>query len=104
VAVLGRADGMIVVRGINVYPSAIENLVREVTEIAEFRAVVDRGGELARLRLSIEVPEGDGGAAAQRLAVLLHRHLHLNVEIELAAPGSLPRFELKARRFTIAES
>jgi hypothetical protein len=50
------------------------------------------------------VPEGDGGAAAQRLAVLLHRHLHLNVEIELAAPGSLPRFELKARRFTIAES
>ena len=101
--ILSRADGMMVVRGINVYPSAIENLVREIAEIVEFRAVVHCGGEMARLRIEIEVRDGDGDAVAQRLAALLHRHLHLNAEIEVAAAGSLPRFELKAKRFTIVE-
>ena len=100
---LSRADGMIVVRGINVYPSAIENLVREIREIAEFRAVVHRGGELARLRLEIELSEGNGESAARRLATLLHRQLHLNAEIDVVAPGSLPRFELKARRFSVID-
>ena len=94
---------MIVVRGINVYPSAIENLVREVRQIDEFRVVVRRGGDLARLCLEIEVPGSRGAEAAQLLTLLLHRQLHLTAQVELVAPGSLPRYELKARRFTVVE-
>jgi phenylacetate-CoA ligase len=101
--ILSRADGMIVVRGINVYPSAIENLVREVREIEEFRVVVRRGNGLARLCLEIEVPGSDGAATATRLAELLHRQLHLTAEIEPVGVGTLPRYELKARRFAIVD-
>jgi phenylacetate-CoA ligase len=101
--ILARADGMIVVRGVNVYPGAIENLIREVRQIEEFRVVVRRGGDLARLCIEIEVPGGSGGDAAKHLVALLHRRLHLRAEVELAAPGSLPRYELKARRFTVVD-
>ena len=102
--VLSRVDGMIVVRGINVYPSAIENLVREIPEIVEFRAVVHRGGEMARLRLEIEVSGDSGADVARALTALLHRRLHLTTEVEPVAVGSLPRYELKARRFSIVDS
>lgn len=101
--ILSRADGMVVVRGVNVYPSAIENLVREIGEIEEFRVVVRRGSNLARLGLEIEVPGPDGPGTAARLADLLHRRLHLTAEVEPVRVGALPRYELKSRRFTIVD-
>lgn len=102
--VLSRIDGMFVVRGINVYPSAVENIVRELDEIDEFRVTVHRTGDLPRLALEVEVAGGELAGVVERLGHLLHSRLQLRAEIEPVAPGSLPRFELKARRFHTADT
>jgi phenylacetate-CoA ligase len=99
--VLGRADDMVVVRGVNVYPSAIENIVREFTEIAEFRIETFERQALLELKLTIE-PSADqilAAGLAEKVAGLVRQRIGLRPEIELVAPGTLPRFELKARRF-----
>lgn len=93
--VIGRIDDMVVVRGINVYPSAIEAIVREFPEVAEFRLFVRDERGMATLRLQVE--SGDDSVSA-RLGEACHARLALRVPVEVIPPGSLPRFELKARR------
>jgi phenylacetate-CoA ligase len=96
--IIGRTDDMVTVRGINIFPSAIEAIVRELPEIVEYRAEVLREGAMDELRLTIE-GAADAGAVARELAQLLHDRLGLRAGVQVAAPGALPRFELKARRF-----
>jgi phenylacetate-CoA ligase len=93
--ILGRADDMLIVRGVNVYPSALEAIVREFPEVAEFRVTVTRAGTLDELALEVETA-ADGCAA--RVAQALHTRLHLRVAVQAVPPGALPRWELKARR------
>ena len=100
--ILGRVDDMVIVRGVNVYPSALEAVIRRFPEVAEFRieAYEDRG--MTELRLVIEpLREGMEGLGPT-VGDAVHRLLGLRCEVALAAPGSLPRFELKAKRFTRA--
>lgn len=92
--VLGRTDDMIIVRGVNIFPSAIEQLVRELPEIDEYRVSVLRQGEMSALKIEIE----DRLQQPQRLAELLELRLGLKVEVECVPLGSLPRFEGKAKR------
>jgi len=99
--VLGRADDMIVVRGVNVFPSAIENIMREFTEIEEFKIETFVRAELRELKLIIE-PRTDCASAVALKDLVARRfreRLGLRPEVEDVAPGTLPRFELKARRF-----
>jgi phenylacetate-CoA ligase len=93
--VLGRADDMLIVRGVNVYPSAVEAIVREFPEIAEFRITVTREGALDAITLEIETA-ADG--CDVRVARALHTRLNLRVGVRAVSPGALPRWELKARR------
>ena len=97
--VLGRVDDMFVVRGVNVYPSAIENIVRQVDDIGEFRALVTRREEMTELELEIECTADRQDDSKRQLERLLRERLSLRVGIRPVDPGSLPRFELKARRF-----
>ena len=92
--VLGRTDDMVTVRGVNVYPSAVEAVVRSFPELGEFRIILFRQGELDQLKLVVEDPRDDPA----RLARELQLRLGLSVQVESVAPGSLERFELKARR------
>ena len=100
--ILGRADDMLVVRGINVYPSAIEGIVREHPEVAEYRIEVRRVHEMDELRIVLEPAEQLSGSASDTLVRQLvddfHRRLALRVAVSAVGPGELPRFELKARR------
>jgi phenylacetate-CoA ligase len=96
--ILGRADDMIHVRGNNLYPSAIEAIVRRFLEVAEYRIHVDHSGPLADLRLEVEPVAGDGVELAEVVARAVRDELLFRVEVTPAAPGSLPRFEMKARR------
>ena len=101
--ILGRVDEMLVVRGMNVYPSAIEGVVREFGEIAEFRIEVSRAQEMAELRLIVEptlehAAEDQRAALARRVGVTLHKRLLLRVPCESVPPQTLPRFEMKAKR------
>jgi len=98
--VLGRVDDMVVVRGVNVFPSAVESVVREFEEVEEFRVDVIESEGLAELKITVELC---GGAARQgfeqKLAEAVRMKLELRPTVELVEAGALPRFELKARRF-----
>ncbi|HVQ30742.1 MAG TPA: AMP-binding protein [Vicinamibacteria bacterium] len=103
--ILARADDMVNVRGVNVYPAAIEAIVRRFPEVVEFRSTVAAGGPLRALSLEIEPTAQtlDAAGLAARVAQGLREALGLTVPVLLAAPGSLPRFEMKARRFVVEE-
>jgi phenylacetate-CoA ligase len=95
--VQGRTDDMIHVRGNNLYPSAIEAVVRRFPEVAEFRIVVDRRGPLTDLRIEVE-PTQPHERIAEAVARAIRDDLLFRVEVVSVAPGTLPRHEMKARR------
>jgi phenylacetate-CoA ligase len=101
--ILGRADDMVNIRGVNVYPVGIESVVRRLPEVVEFRSVVSRHGSMRSLRLEIEVaPEfEDSNAVASRVAYHLREALGLSVNVLVVESGTLPRFEMKANRFVV---
>jgi phenylacetate-CoA ligase len=93
--ILGRLDDMLIVRGVNVFPSAIEGIVRRFP-VEEFQIEVYRDGELDEVRVLVEV---DGGAdGARHVQEALRVGLGIRLEVAPVGSGSLPRFELKARR------
>ena len=96
--ILGRVDDMLHVRGNNVYPSAIEAIVRRFAEVAEFRLVVEETATLADLRLELEPHAGAAGDLASRVQRAIREDLLFRVDVTAVPAGSLPRFELKARR------
>ena len=101
--ILGRVDDMKVIRGTNVYPRAIEAIVREYPDVDEFQTVITHEGIRDEITLRVELKPGSTEHAWAQLSDALHRrlaHAHegLNFRIERAAPGELPRFELKAKR------
>ncbi len=93
--ILGRVDDMVIVRGVNVYPSAIESVVRAFPEVEEFQVTLDKTTPLAELELEVEAVE----AVAEALAERLQRDLGLRIPVQAVKQGTLPRFELKARRW-----
>ncbi len=101
--ILSRVDDMVSVRGVNVYPTAVESVVRRFHEVAEYRATVATRSSLREISLEIElVPGVDGASNVEgRLAAALREALGLTVPLHVVDAGTLPRFELKARRFLI---
>jgi phenylacetate-CoA ligase len=89
---------MIHVRGNNLYPAAIEAIVRQFPQVAEYRIVVDQTGPLADLRLEVEPAAGDGRELAEQVGKAIRDELLFRVEVGAVPCGSLPRFEMKARR------
>jgi len=100
--VLGRADDMITIRGINVFPSAVESIVRRYPEIVEFAIEVHRHREMHELRLIVEIV-GVANGVLERLAQEFSNDLRIRANIEQVAEGTLPRFELKSRRLRFVE-
>jgi len=96
--ILGRLDDMLIIRGVNVFPSAIEGIVRRFPAIDEFQIEVFRNGELEEARVLIEARDADGRAVCRGVQEALRASLGLRLEVVAAAPRTLPRFELKARR------
>ena len=103
--ILSRADDMVSVRGVNVYPSAVESVVRRFSDVAEYRATVVTTGSLRELTVEIEPAAGVDGApdVAHRVAGALRESLGLTVPVRVVEPNTLPRFELKSRRFVIRD-
>jgi phenylacetate-CoA ligase len=102
--ILGRVDDMKLVRGTNVYPRAVEAIVREYPVVEEFQLRLTRGDDLLdRIALRVELPPDAAdatwaGLREQLAKDLAAAHEGLRFEVERAATGELPRFELKARR------
>jgi phenylacetate-CoA ligase len=96
--ILGRADDMVVVRGVNIFPSAIEGVLREFPEVSEFRIEVFSTRAMTELRVLLDPLPGMADNLSERVSNRLNDRLLLRVPCELVPSGSLPRFELKARR------
>jgi phenylacetate-CoA ligase len=98
--ILGRVDDMVVVRGVNVYPSAVDAVVRGVTEIGEYQVEVARSGALREITLTAEC---SGEPARAQLEAALHHAFALRIPVRRVTQGSLPRFTMKARRWSVIE-
>jgi phenylacetate-CoA ligase len=101
--ILGRVDDMKLIRGTNVYPRAIEAIVREYPEVDEFQTVITHEGIRDEITLRLEMKPDWPADSWDQLCDSLHRrlgHAHegLNFRLERAGAGELPRFELKAKR------
>jgi len=98
--VLGRADDMLTVRGVNLYPAAIDNLIRAIPAITEFEVEVRRVAEMDDLLLKIETGERSSFVETERAVLAAFRaQLNIRVSVTQAEQGSLPRYEFKARRY-----
>ena len=97
---LGRSDDMVTIRGVNVYPTAIENVIRQFAAVDEFQVTVTMLEEMHHLEVQIEVVPGND---AERVRVHVERAIHsalsLRPKVTVAEPGTLTHYEMKARRF-----
>src|SRR5688572_673459 len=97
-----RADDMINIRGVNVYPAAIESVVHRFPEVVAFRSIVSKAGAMPSIRVELEVgPAGDAAGAAAKVAHQLREALGLTVPVRVVQAGTLPRFEMKSLRFVV---
>ena len=99
----GRTDDMKLVRGTNVYPRAVESIVREFKEIDEFRIhLYTADGRQDEIEVLVEIPDREGVNADRIVAevakALSQAHEGLRFGCKRVENGSLPRFELKAKR------
>ena len=99
--ILGRSDDMVIVRGVNIYPSLVEELVRAHPEVTEYRVQLDCRGALTELSLEVEPASdcADPTSVTGRIEQSFQTILNLRVPVRLLPPGSLPRFEMKALRW-----
>jgi phenylacetate-CoA ligase len=98
--IIGRVDDMIVVRGVNLFPSALDAVVRSTHGVVEYRVEVNRRGSLAEVAVQIESLD-DG--AAERLETALASAFSLRIPVLRVETGALPRFEMKARRWVMTK-
>ena len=96
--ILGRTDDMLLIRGNNIFPAAIEEVVRGFP-VDEFRMVAGREASLTDLRIEIE-PSGrqDALAVAQQVCDGIRNRFHFRPTVVPVDPGTLPRYEMKSRR------
>ncbi|HEY2587557.1 MAG TPA: AMP-binding protein [Tepidisphaeraceae bacterium] len=104
--ILGRVDEMFFVRGNNVFPTAVEAVLRRFPEIVEFRVNILENGTLTKVKLEVE-PEPectDAAGLCERVGRTLQETLSFKAEVHAVAAGTLPRFEMKAKRFVRVKS
>ena len=97
----GRRDDMIIVRGVNVYPSNVEHALLSVPGAApHYQLLVERDGAMDELTVQCEPAGADVDHASQRAAVehVLHEQLGIRVRADVLDPGKVPRSEGKAVR------
>jgi phenylacetate-CoA ligase len=92
--ILGRLDDMVIVRGVNVFPAAVESVVRGFSAVNEFQVRVHASGTLTEMSLQVE-----GNVDPKAVEKALNESLSLRIPVEVVADGALPRFEMKAKRW-----
>ncbi|MEC5125562.1 AMP-binding protein [Verrucomicrobiales bacterium BCK34] len=99
--ILGRVDEMVVIRGVNVYPTAVEKIIRGFPEVVEFQVVQTMRQSMAELEVTLEAKSAanKSGDLAERVARELADAFTLRIPVRLVEPGSLPRYEFKSKRW-----
>jgi len=99
--ILGRTDDMVIVRGVNIHPSAVDEVIRSVPGVTEYRVTVASASTMPELSVEVEF-EAAGASADERAKEIeagFQRAFSLRVPVAAAAAGSLPRAETKSRRW-----
>ncbi|MGB8796741.1 MAG: phenylacetate--CoA ligase PaaK [Candidatus Aquilonibacter sp.] len=101
--ITGRSDDMLIVRGVNVFPSQIEELiVRDARLAPHYQIHLTRCGALDEVALHVEthpdVPESDRDDCAQALAATIKSYAGVTMRVEIVTPGTIPRSQGKAVR------
>jgi phenylacetate-CoA ligase len=99
--VLGRADDMVTVRGVNVFPGGVENIIRNFTEVDEFRITVNKVKQMDEMDIEVELCEGTDPELIHAIALRLDSMLAFRPRVHHVAHNALPRFEMKAKRFHV---
>jgi phenylacetate-CoA ligase len=102
--IIGRTDDMLIVKGVNVFPSAVEDVIRtmmpEVT--GEFQILLDRPGPLPGLKIRVEygadIKQGDLTRLKEKVEKRLREILLFKADVELVPPMTMPRVEYKPKR------
>lgn len=99
--ICGRTDDMVVIRGVNLHPAAVEQIVRGFEQVAEYRIEIATGQALSEITIQIEtVPDcANPVDLPPEMETALRTAFNLRVPVLLAPPGTLPRFEMKANRW-----
>ena len=99
--ILGRADDMVLVRGVNLYPAAVENLMLSLPEVAVYQVAVDTQGPMVEIHLRVEpsAAAGDEAELAARVQSQFRAAFNLRVPVTVCPPGALPRGEMKSKRW-----
>lgn len=96
--IIGRVDDMVVVRGVNLYPGAVEEVVRSVAGITEYEVLIEEVNSMSEVRLRAE---GSGTAELQNR---LREVFSLRIPVEQVPDGTLERFEMKSKRWKRCDS
>lgn len=100
--ILGRVDDMVIVRGVNLYPAAMDAAVRAVAGVREYQVEIDKRGTMPEVRVRFESVD-DARDPSGELGRHLCASFQMRIEVEKVAAGTLPVFEMKARRWRILE-
>jgi phenylacetate-CoA ligase len=93
--IIGRVDDMIVVRGVNLYPSGVDAIIRKFPGVSEYQVMVAQIREMNEISIRAECGEAD----AHKLASALQDAYSLRIPVVSVEKGTLPRYEMKANRW-----
>jgi len=93
--ILGRADDMVVVRGVNLYPSSVDAIIRKFDEVQEYRVYKETAGSMLELTIEVEASLD----VANLIEVGLKEAFSLRIPVRSVDRGTFPRFEMKAKRW-----
>lgn len=104
--ILGRADDMLIIRGINVFPSQVESVLMTIPEVGEhYQIIAEREGELDELTVRVEVTKAgfsdkiaDLMKLEKKVQYELKKVLNLQTKVELVETGTLPRSQGKSQK------
>src|SRR5262249_27790105 len=101
--IMGRVDDMVIVRGVNIYPTTVDHLLRDCGGVAEYQVKVSRRGPLTELEVTVEPDAAcpDVSGLISRIQTSLQTAFALRIPVRTAPTGSLPRFEMKAKRWLL---
>ncbi len=101
--IIGRADDMVVVRGINLYPSAVDAVIRSFEGIGEYQVNISKSDSMVQAQISVEnLSDFEDSDLKTLLQKRLREVFALRLPVEVVEPGTLPQFEMKAKRWRIS--
>ena len=101
--VLGRSDDMVVVRGVNLYPSAIDAVIRSFDGVGEYQVNIDEKDSMVQVAVKIEnLSSTRDEELIDQVQKRMREVFGLRIQVQAAESGTLPAFEMKARRWNVS--